>query len=210
MKNLLCKIVPGVLLISLLSGSASAQGRIGLIDLRKVFEKYYKREQAQNVIDDRKKDMEKDIKTMLAEYDKAKSDYSGLLSDANNQILSADEREKRKKSAEDKFKQLKDMEDSLRNYQRQAETTLDEQRKRMRDNLVAEIRNVLTAKAKAAGYSLVLDTSAESLNQTPVVLYNNNENDLTDAIITELNRLAPVETPKAEEKKEEKKAEKKR
>ena len=42
-------MVPGLLLISLLGGSASAQGRIGLIDLRKVFEKYYKREQAQNV-----------------------------------------------------------------------------------------------------------------------------------------------------------------
>jgi hypothetical protein len=45
------------------------------------------------------------------------------------------------------------------------------------------------------------------------VLYSNNENDITDAVLAQLNAGAPAETPKSEEKttgkKDEKKKEKK-
>ncbi len=65
----------------------------------------------------------------------------------------------------------------------------------MRDSIVEEIRITVNGKAKAAGYALVFDTLAESANGTPVVLYSNNENDLTEAILSQLNAGAPAETP---------------
>jgi len=210
MKYFLLRIVPGLLLMSLLGGSDCAQGRLATIDLRKVFENYYKKKQAQAAIDDRKTDMEKDIKAMLAEYDKTNSVYQTLLGDANNSALSAEERDKRKKSAEQAFKQLKELEDAIRKYQRTAESNLDEQRTRLIDNIVAEIRTVVTAKAKSAGDALVFDTSATSFNRTPVVLYSNNENDLTDAILTQLNLGAPADVPKTEEKPDERKKDEKK
>jgi outer membrane protein len=132
------------------------------------------------------------------------------MADANNSALSADERDKRKKSAETAFKQLKEMEDSIRKYQRQAETTLDEQRTRLIDNIVADIRKVVTAKAKDAHYAMVLDTSATSANRTPVVLYSNNESDITDAVLNELNLTAPPEVPKTDDTREEKPSGKKK
>ena len=209
MKHFLSRIVPGLLLISLLGGSACAQGRQATIDLRKVFENYYKKKQAQAAIDDRKADMEKEIKAMLGEYDKTNSVVQTLMADANNSALSADERDKRKKSAEEAFKQLKEMEDSIRKFQRQAETTLDEQRTRLIDNIVVDIRKVVTAKAKSAGFAMVFDTSATSFNRTLVVLYSNNENDITDVILAELNVTAPPDLPKTDDNKVDKKDEKK-
>jgi outer membrane protein len=209
MKSLLRTIVPGVLMISLLAGSARAQGHIATVDLRKVFEEYWKTKRADAQLKDRAADMEKDHKTMVDDWKKGKEEYQTLLADANNQVLSAEERDKRKKSAEDKLKQLKESEDTIQQYERQARTTLDEQRKRLRDNIVEEIRAALNAKAKSVGYTLVVDTTAESINNTPVVLYSNNENDLTAAILLQLNATAPVELPKAEEKKDEKKDEQK-
>jgi hypothetical protein len=56
----------------------------------------------------------------------------------------------------------------------------------------------------------MLDTSAECVNNTPVVLYSNNENDITDAVLAQLNAGAPAETPKKEEKPAEKKDEQKK
>ena len=44
----------------------------------------------------------------------------------------------------------------------------------------------------------------------PVFLYANNENDITDAVLAQLNAGAPAETPKTEEKTPEKKDEKKK
>ena len=210
MKKILPKLVFVFLLLSLAGGSARAQGRLATVDLRKVFEGYFKKKQAQAVIEEQKADMEKDIKAMLAEYEKAKSEYQTLLGDANNLSLSAEERDKRKRSAEDKLKQLGESEASIRKYQSQAESTLDEKRKRLRDNIVVDIRRVITTKAKAAGYSLVFDTSAESLNQTPAILYSNNENDITETILTELNLAAPIEPPKTDDKKQEPKTDKKK
>jgi outer membrane protein len=208
MKSLLGKIIPGLLMISLLAGSARAQGHIATVDLRKVFEGYWKTKTADAQLKDRAADMEKEHKTMLEDWKKGKEEYQTLLADANNQVLSAEERDKRKKSAEDKLKQLKEGEDTIQQYERQARTTLDEQRKRMRDSIVEEIRTALTAKAKSVGYALVVDTTAESINNTPVVLYSNKENDMTAAILLQLNANAPVELPKADEKKDEKKDQK--
>jgi outer membrane protein len=209
-KRLLGKIIPGLLLLSLLSGSAWAQGRLATVDLRKVFDGYWKTKKADAQLKERAADMEKEHKNMLEDWKKGKEEYQTLLGDANNQVLSPEERDKRKKSAEDKLKQLKELEDTIQQYERQAKTTLDEQRKRMRESIIEELRTALTTKAKAAGYSLVVDTTAESINNTPVVLYSNNENDMTKAVIEQLNASAPIELPTTEEKTDEKKADKKK
>jgi outer membrane protein len=210
MKSLLCKLVPGVLLVFAMTSPGWAQGRVATVDLRKLFDNYWKTKQADAGLKERAAEIEKDHKTMLDDWKKAKDEYQTLLVDANNQTVSLDEREKRKKSAEDKFKQIKDAEDAIAQYERQARTTLDEQRKRMRDSIVEEIRTSVKGKAVSAGYAVVVDTAAESASGAPVVLYANNENDITDAVLTQLNAGAPAETPKPEDKTSGKKDEKKK
>jgi Skp family chaperone for outer membrane proteins len=201
MKSLLRKIVPALLLISLMSASAWGQSRIATVDLRKLFDKYWKTMQADAALKDRAADIEKEHKNMLDEWKKAKDDYQTLLGEANNQTLSLEEREKRKKSAEDKFKQIKESEDGITQYERQAKSTLDEQRKRMRDSILEEIRTTVNGKAKGGGFALVFDTASESANNIPVILYSSNENDLTESVLSQLNAGAPAETLKTEEKK---------
>ncbi len=210
MKRLLCKLVAGCLLASLLSSSAWAQTRLATVDLRKIFDSYWKTKQADAALKDRAADIEKDHKTMLEDWKKAKDEYQTLLTDANNQTLSLEERDKRKKSAEDKFKQIKESEDAIGQYERQARTTLDEQRKRMRDTIVEEIRTAVNGKAKTAGYTLVLDTAAESANNTPIVLFTSNENDMTDAVLAQLNAGAPADASKPDDKGATKKDDKKK
>src|ERR1035437_299081 len=161
MKRLLCKLVAGCLLASLLSSSAWAQTRLATVDLRKIFDGYWKTKQADAALKDRAADIEKDHKTMLDDRKKALDEHQTLLGDANNQALSIEEREKRKKTAEDKFKQIKESEDAIGQYERQARATLEEQKKRMRDSIVDEIRTAVNGKAKLAGYALVFDRSEE-------------------------------------------------
>lgn len=209
MKWLLRRLLPGLLIASILSGSALAQGRIATIDLRKVFDNYWKTKQADAALKDRAADMEKEHKNMLEDWKKAKEDYQTLLNSANDQAVSLGERDKRKQAAEDKLKYIKETEETISQYERQARSTLDEQRRRMRDSILVEIRGVLTSRAKSAGYGLVVDTAAESINNTPIILFSNNDNDVTDDILKQLNAAAPPEAPKTEEKKDQKPADKK-
>jgi Skp family chaperone for outer membrane proteins len=68
---------------------------------------------------------------------------------------------------------------------------------------------VVNSKAKAAGYSLVIDTAAETINSTPVFLFSNNDTDITDAVLQQLNSTAPAEPLKTDEKDDKKKDSKK-
>ena len=64
-------------------------------------------------------------------------------------------------------------------------------------------RTVITVKAKAARYAMVIDTASESFNKTPIVLYNDGENDITTAVLAQLNASDPAGKPG--EKKDDKK-----
>ena len=188
------KILKPVLIAVLvcLAGSASAQGKIGIIDLRKVFEDYHKTKAADTLLKDHASDLDKQRKGLMDQYQKATEDYKKALDDANNQAVSLDEREKRKKSAESSLLDIKRMEDQLGQFDRTARATLGEQERSMRDRILEEIRTVITAKAKAGHYSLVVDTAAESINKTPVILYNDGENDITAAVLSQLNIKEPT------------------
>jgi Skp family chaperone for outer membrane proteins len=209
MRNVLRNLLPGVLLLSLLGSSAWAQGRIATVDLAKVFEKYWKWDQAKAVLKERQADMEKEFKNMGADFNRAKDEYQRDLAASNDQAVSQEERDKRKRSAEDKLKYLRDQEDTMRQYRVQATATLEEQGRRMSENILGEIRTIVNARAKTAGYAMVVDTAAESAKGTPIVLFNTGENDITEAVVSQLNSTAPADATKADGKKDEKKDEKK-
>ncbi|HZR18185.1 MAG TPA: OmpH family outer membrane protein [Verrucomicrobiae bacterium] len=200
MMNLSRRLLVGLVLMSLLGGSALAQTRIATVDLRKVFDGYWKKRQAEAALKDRQTDMEKEDRNMVDDYKKVKDDYQSLLASANDQAVSTEERDKRKNAAEEKLRRMKEMEETIAQYERQARTTIGEQSQRMRSNILTEIRNVVNAKAKTGGYSLVIDTAAETINSTPVFLYASTENDITDSVLQQLNATAPADALKADEK----------
>jgi outer membrane protein len=200
MMNLLSRLIAALILMLLLSGSALAQSRMATVDLRKVFDGYWKKKQAEAALKERQTDMEKEDRNMVDDYKKAKDEYQSLLASANDQAVSSEERDKRKNAAEEKLRRMKEMEDTIAQYERQARTTIGEQSQRMRSNILSEIRNVVNAKAKAGGFSLVIDTAAESINSTPVFLYSSNENDITEAVLQQLNATAPADALKTDDK----------
>lgn len=200
MMNLSRRWILGSLVFCLLGGSAVAQNRMATVDLRKVFDGYWKKRQAEAALKDRQTDMEKEDRNMVDDYKKVKDEYQGLLASANDQAVSTEERDKRKNSAEEKLRRLKEMEETIAQYERQARTTIGEQSQRMRSNILNEIKTVVNAKAKTGGFSLVIDTAAESINNTPIFLYSNGENDITDSVLAQLNATAPSDAVKADDK----------
>lgn len=200
MKDSLRKLVLGLALTVLVSVPAFGQSKLATVDLRKLFDNYWKKKQAEAALNERKADIEKEDRNMLEDYRKLKEDYQSMLTSASDQAVSSEERDKRKTAAEEKLRRLKELEESITQYERQARTNIGEQSQRMRANILKEITTVVTAKAKAAGYALVIDTAAESVNNTPIILFTNNENDITDSVLRDLNATAPTETTKADEK----------
>jgi outer membrane protein len=161
--------------------------KIGTVDLRKLFDGYWKTKEVQTVLNERKAQLDNDDKNMRDDLKKGNDEYQKLQAQANDPALAADQREKRKQAATDKYNQLVDSKKAIDAFERQAQITLTEQSQRMRENLLSDIKAAVTAQAKVAGCSLVLDAAAETANATTTVIYNNGENDLTDTVLKRLN-----------------------
>lgn len=180
------------LLLGFGSISAQAQLKIATVDMKKIFDGYYKTKQAEGQIKDRAGESDKVYKGMVDDYQKANEEYRKLVDSANDQTASAEEREKRKKSAETKLMEIQEIEKSVKQFRAQAQDTLTSLEKRMRDNIVKEIRDVVNSRSKSGNYNMVFDTSAQTVYQTPFILYTAGQNDLTDDIIKDLNATAPA------------------
>ena len=92
---------------------AQAAPKIAIIDLKKVFDGYYKTKQADTQLKERAAESEKVLKGMIEDYQKANEDYRKLIDGANDQAVSADERDKRKKNAETKLLEIQEIEKSV-------------------------------------------------------------------------------------------------
>jgi len=174
-----------------LAASAQAQAKFAVVDMKKAFDSFYKTKQAEAQIKDRAVDSDKVYKGMVDDYKKANDEYRALVNSSNDQAVSSEERDKRKKSAETKLMELQEIEKSVKQFENQARTTIAEMEKRMRDKIVGEIRDVVNSHSKSGGYTMVFDLAAVTGYQTPIILYTSGENDLTDAVLKEINASAP-------------------
>ncbi|MGA2174510.1 MAG: OmpH family outer membrane protein [Verrucomicrobiota bacterium] len=191
MKKVIQSLVMAAGLVCWPHSAPAADPKIATVDLGKVFDKYYKTIQSSASLKLEASDMEKERAQMVDAEKKHEDEWRGLIDKANDQAVSAEAREQSKKAAGEKYSELESDKQSINEFDRVANTRLREKLRQRHDDIVKEILGVLTADAKAAGYTMVLDVSGASANTTPVVLYSNGQNDMTEALIKELNSAAP-------------------
>jgi len=206
MNKLIGRMILTMALAGFCGAGAQAQTRIATIDGKKVTNGYWKTKEALAALKDRREDLLKELKGLGEDIKKGQEEYKKLIEDANDQAVSPEEREKRKKAAEAKLKAISEIKDRATEFDRNASANLNVQAQRLSERIDEKVRAVVSARAKSAGYSLVLDTAARGVENKPVVVYANDENDLTQAVLSQLNDDDPAKTGvKAEEKKETKK-----
>jgi outer membrane protein len=187
MKNLRRSLLTLAILVATVI-SAGAQTKVATVDMKKLFNGYYKTKLAQSSLESRNTELRKEIKDMADGLEKSQADYKQLLDQANDPAISPDEREKRKQAGLDKAKEINNSRSAIEQFQRQAEAQLADQSQRMSANLVGEIQKAVADKSKAAGYSIVLNTGS-----VEVVVFANGDNDITAAVLAQLNAGAPID-----------------
>lgn len=187
MKNLRYTILTIAILVAT-AVSACAETKVASVDMKKLFNGYYKTKLAQTSLEGRKAELRKEIKDMADGLEKAQADYKQFLDQANDPALAADERDKRKQAAADKAKEITSSRTAIEQFQRQAEAQLADQSQRMSANLVGEIQKAVADKAKAGGYSLVMNAGS-----TEVVVFAGDANDITANVLAQLNAGAPID-----------------
>ena len=138
-------------------------------------------------------DFEKARKGIIEDYQKSNEEYKKLIESANDVAVSSEEKEKRKTAAEKKLIEIRDIEDSLKKFDASSRNTIGDQQMRMREKLLTEIKESIANSAKAGNYTLVVDTASESFNRAPIFLFWDGKSDITELVLSELNRSAPAQ-----------------
>lgn len=199
MKTLTRSLLLG-LLFGLAALGAQAQSRLAVINMKTVFDGYWKTKQSDATIKERQAEYEKERRKMQEDFEKLNAEFRELDRSSRDPAVSEEEQRKRRDAANSKLLEIREIERSVRDYDTNFRTQITDQIQRLRENIFRDIREVVEAKARVAGYNLVLNTAAEQ-NQVPVIMFTSGLPDLTQEVLNELNAKAPPGALDAKEQK---------
>jgi len=192
------------------ASTASAELKVGTVDMNKVFQGYYKTKDAETKINDARGAAKKELDDRVEGYKKLIDDINKLNDELKKTELSNDTKEQKSKTRDEKINDAKGMEKDINDFRVTREKQLQEQAVRMRNGIVEEINKLIQEKVAAENFDIVFDRSGASLNSVPFMLYARDTFDFSQTIIDTLNKgqtSAPTaavekkETPKATPKK---------
>jgi outer membrane protein len=177
--------------------ASAQQVKLGTVDMKNVFENYYKTKEAEARINEARNQAKKELEDRMDAYKKASDEIQKLNDEINRPELSKDAKEKKTAQRDEKINDIKNMEREIKEFQVQREKQLNDQTMRMRAGIVDQINKVVNDRVKAENYDLVLDRSGQSLNGVPIILYAREASDFTKHVVKELNAEKGNEKPEA-------------
>jgi outer membrane protein len=170
-----------------LAEEQQAGGGFAFIDLDSVFTNYHKTKVAEAQLKDQADEIKAERKTMIEQFETVQADYQALRAQAQNTALSEDARNMKRGEAEEKLIEVRDMESKIRRLEESAQRRIDDQSRRARKRLVDEINLIIRDYAFTKNYTAIIDTSGESLNGVPTVVFYNPNLDITAEITALVN-----------------------
>jgi len=182
-------VILSLLAAILVPAGASAQNiKIGTVDMKKVFESYYKTKEAEAKINEARNNAKKELEDRMDTAKQTLDQVKKLDEEISKPELSKDAKELKAKTRGEKAAELQNMDREIREFQQSREKQLQEQSVRMRAGIVEDINKVVADKVKAENFDVVLDKSGPSLNGVPIVLYSRDNYEFTETVVTALNR----------------------
>ena len=180
-----------LLIASLAFGAVSVSAqttKIGTVDMKKVFESYYKTKDAEARINEARNAAKKEMDDRMDVYNKGVNEVKKINEEIESPALGKEAKEAKSKARDEKVGELNTMQREINEFRQTREKQLQEQSVRMRGGIVDEINKIVEAKVKSENFDLVLDKSGPSLNGVPVVLYSRDQFEFTEEVIKALNK----------------------
>lgn len=171
--------------------TSQAQIKVGVVDMKSLFDNYYKTKEAEQKINEARAQAKKELDERVAAFQKSQEEAQKFRDEATKVELSEAAKAEKGKQLNEKIQALAAMQREVQEFQQTRERQLSEQSVRSRNAVVEDINKVISEKVKAAGYDLVLDKSGQSLNSVGVLIYSRESFDFTADVATELNKSKP-------------------
>lgn len=185
--NRIISLLALVLGISAAPVTAQAQLKVGTIDMKQVFDSYYKTKDAEAKINESRAQAQKELAERLDTFNKAQEQARKLNEEAGKTELSEKAKADKVKALNEKLQELGVMQREVQEFQQTRERQLSEQSVRSRNSLVEEINKVVSDVVKSSGFDLVFDKSGQSLNAVNLLVHSKESFDFTSDVVSKLN-----------------------
>jgi outer membrane protein len=204
MKIRLVFLLMGVLVLNNLGLSASAgadSSQLGnaTVDLRKVFDGFYKTKLLQTKIQQIVKPFEQKHNDMKANLKTEMINYSNLLASARDPSLTTDERDRLKQAATYKLSEIAPTKADISKFEEDAGLKVIAMRDKMREDILEEIFTVINSRDKSHRYTFDQFYALAKEHKTLISIdtgekLSGDTIDLTGSILAQLNAGAPAGT----------------
>ena len=175
------------IIVTVFTTSLVADQKIVTVDMDKVFNSYYKTK-IENTRIKKQTDIYREYLVRLNKSrEKLQQEFVRLRDTSQNIAYSDAERENSRISAENKYRQLQAKDVEIQQYNQEKREKLIEEFRKIKEGLVKEIGKVIKSIGIREKYTLILDTSGDSLNTIPTVIYHDKYLEITDEVIKQLN-----------------------
>lgn len=176
------------------SSSLLAQPAVKLVvvDMAKVYDNHYKTEDANAKFRDAEQKAQEQVEELNKQGNTLVEEYKGLIEQSKNTVLTTEARSKAEGDAQKKLEEIQRKQGEVQNFRTNTQRSLQQRIKNHRDLLLEEISKTVTDLAKRKGATLVLDKSGPTLFGIPGVLYSDVSYDITEEVLTEVNKDRPA------------------
>ena len=165
--------------------------KIITIDISKLFEGYYKTQQAGERIRLSLENAQEEDNARVDELKRMAEVYNEVKERSDNPALTDEARQQAESDAEAQLQEVQILQQNRQKFQADTQRSLQQRQNAHRELMLDEIQKVVMALSRERGATLVLDTSGLTSNTLPAVLYSDSAWDISDLVLYELNRDAP-------------------
>ena len=166
--------------------------KLVVVDMAKVYDNHYKTEEANAKFRDAEQKAQEQVEELNKQGQILVDEYKELIDQSKNTLLTAEARTKAEGDAQKKLEDIQRKQGEVQNFRTNTQRSLQQRIKTHRDLLLEEITKVVNDLAKRQGATLVLDRSGPTLFGIPGVLYADPGYDITDTVLTEVNKDRPA------------------
>jgi outer membrane protein len=174
-----------------LFAQAQAAPRIAVIDIARIYDGHYETvaQNAKLKIDTQK--AQDEIDRLQKEGQALVEQYKELQDQSKNPTASPDAKAKALSDAQEKGKEIQAKMKDIQDLASTAKQTFQQRIQTFRSNMMQEISTIATEIAKRRGFTLLVDRSGPSLIGIAPVIYADPSYDITDEVISEINKNRP-------------------
>lgn len=185
-KTVLC-----VALFSLFCAAYAAELKIAVIDMDQIFQSYYKTKIADSTLKQQAEIYKAWVKKLNDSLTKLEEEFKVVRDASQNIALSSSERETKRFEAQKKYREIREKQVEIEQYTAEKTQQYKQLETQKRDAILEEIAKEVKRRSTLEGYVLVIDKSGKTLNGIPSLIYYSPSIDITEPVITELNRGNP-------------------